>query len=135
MNTSPLIERLRLQCAGFKFIGGAMDLNESTLQSVVFPAAFVLPLSETGIDQGMNALANTTEQVWAVVTSIKAVRTTAQDQSADLATLRAQIKVALQAWQPDATAAPMRYHSGQLESAEAGVLLWIDLYTRTKYPT
>ncbi len=131
MNTGPIIDRLRAQCPAFRFIGGAMDLSESTLQAVVFPAAFVLPLSESNSDQGMNAL----DEVWAIVTVIKAMRTTAQDQSAELSALRTEIKAALYTWRPDGMTSPTKYHSGQLESAEAGVLIWVDHYTRTTYPT
>jgi len=131
MNTAPIIARLRDQCTGFKFIGGAMDLSESTLQAVNFPAAFVLPISESDSALGTN----TQEQVWAIVTAIKAVRTAAVDQSSELSSLREQIKAALLAWRSDTQTSPTVFSGGQLESVEAGALIWIDQYTCTKYQT
>jgi hypothetical protein len=131
MNTAPFIARLRAQCPGFKYIGGALDLNETTLQSANQPSAYVLPLSETaepGRLLGVHDQRIT--QTWGVVLVLRAARTTAQDQSAELDTLRQSVRTALAGWTPDAASTePLDIASGQLVSLEAGLLLWQDEFT------
>jgi hypothetical protein len=135
MNTAPLIDRLRTKCTGFKFIGGAMDLGESTLQAVNFPAAFVVPLVESaGPNQMLGTHDQQVSQTWGVVICIKNIRTTALDQSAALHTLRASVRDALTGWTPTPdTEAPFDFASGQLLDAEGGSLLWQDDYTRATH--
>lgn len=135
MNTAPLIARLQAQCPGFKFVGGAMDLSESAIQAVVFPAAFVIPLAESATPNIMLGTQDQTlEQTWGVVICLKAMRTTAQDQTAELQTLRAAVRSALTGWTPAPdTTEPFDFASGQLLDASGGSLLWQDDFTRATY--
>ena len=134
MNTTPYINRLRAQCPGFKFIGGALDLNESTLLATTYPAAFVLPMGEHAeANQMTGRHTQLLHQSWGVILTLKAVRTSANDQSAELQTLRAQIRSALMGWTPDADTAPLEFATGQLISLESGLLLWQDDFTTSTY--
>jgi hypothetical protein len=135
MNTSPYIERLRAQCPGFKFIGGALDLNESTLQPVVFPAAFVLPLNEQADANPMlGSHLQLLHQNWGVVILLKAIRTTVTDQSTELQTLRDQVRSSLIGWSPEPVGTtPLEFNSGQMIGLENGMLMWQDDYSTTYY--
>lgn len=135
MNTAPLIDRLRLQCPGFKFVGGAMDLSESTLQAVVFPAAFVIPLAESAQpNQMLGTHDQQVSQTWGVVLCLKNIRTAARDQTPELQALRMSVRNALTGWTPEPqTQEPFDFASGQLIDTEGGSLLWQDDYTRATY--
>lgn len=137
MNTAPLIARLQSQCTGFKFIGGAFDLNESALQAVVFPAAFVIPLAETAEPSELiGRHSQTFTQSWGVVICLKAIRTSAKDQTPELEPLRTSVRDALTGWTPSPdTQAPFDFASGQLIDAQGGSLLWQDDYIRNTYYT
>jgi len=135
MNTAPWIDRLRTQCPGFRFVGGALDLNEAALQSVVFPAAFVIPVSEAGEPLDITGLHVRMVQTWAVAVVLKAMRTKAGvDQTAELEVLRTQVRAALQGWQASAQHVPAQFEAGQLEAIEGGSLIWIDHYTAPLIP-
>jgi len=136
MNTAPIIARLQSQCPGLRFVGGALDLEESTLLSATYPAAFVIPLSESAEDNQFagSHLQNLTQQ-WGVLLAVKAVRTTASDQSAELQTLRLQIRAALIGWTPSAERTEFNFTSGSLLGADAGMLLWQDEFTTTQIIT
>lgn len=131
MNTAPLISRLQSKATGLRFIGGAMDLNESTLQAVQYPAAFVVPLGETAEPGRMLGVHDQLLiQQWAVVLVLRAMRTKAsQDQSAELHTLRQKVLFALAGWTASADAEPMDFVGGELISAEEGLLLWQDTFS------
>lgn len=135
MNTAPWIARLQAQCPGFRFIGGALDLSETTLQAVQLPAAFVIPVSETGAALSLDGQYNAPAQSWAVALVIKPMRTKASaDQSEELDTLRTQVKTALQGWQASPRHAPSQFDAGELDSMEAAALIWIDQYTTRVLP-
>jgi len=135
MNTAPIIARLQSKCAGFKFVGGAMDLGESTLQAVVFPAAFVIPLAESASpNQMIGTHDQQVNQTWGIVICLKAMRTTAQDQTTELQTLRSSVRNALTGWTPTPeTVEPFDFAAGQLLDSSGGSLLWQDDFTRDTY--
>ena len=134
MNTAPIIARLQAQCNGFKYTGGVLDLTEPTLLAPNYPGAFVIPLGESA---DPNILAGShlqrLHQQWGILLAIKSMRTSATDQSAELQTLRVQVRSALMGWAPDTASDPLEFSSGSLVSLEAGVLLWQDEYTTTQY--
>ncbi len=135
MNTAPWIARIADQCPAFKFVGGALDLSETTLQAVQLPAAFVIPVAETGTALTLDGAYSTPTQVWAVAIVQKAMRTKASaDQSDALDTLRTSVKVALQGYRPSPQHAPAQFDSGQLDSMEASTVIWIDQYTTRIMP-
>lgn len=135
MNTTPWIDRIQTQCPGLRFVGGALDLSEATLQAVVPPAAFVIPVSETGEPIDMAGLQQKRHQVWAVAIVIKAMPNKAgTDPAADLAPLRDQIRDALQGWAASPKHTPTQFDAGQLEAMEKGSIVWIDQYTTSQAP-
>lgn len=135
MNTAPFIERLQSQCPGFKFIGGALDLSEATLQAVQLPAAFVIPVAEAGEPMDMQGLRQMRVQTWAVAIVLKAMRIKAeQDQTAELQALRSAVQIALQGFQQTPQHSPTQFEAGQLEAMQGNAIAWIDQYTTTQTP-
>lgn len=131
MNTAPFIARLQAQCPGFKFVGGVLDLDDSTLQAVQYPAAFVVPLSETAEPSGMlGRHQQRLTQNWAVVLALRSIRTATRDNTDELDTLRQSVRSAIAGWCPDnATQSPANFTGGQLIDASGSALLWQDDYT------
>ena len=135
MNTTPIIDRIKAQASGFKFIGGALDLNESTLLAVQYPAVFVLPMGEVASDNlSISATVQSMEQSWGILIAIKSLRTSASsDQSAELQTLRDSTRAALLGWAPDSASTSLQYERGELLGIESGVVLWQDLFTSVRH--
>lgn len=131
MNTAPMIERLQERTSGLRFVGGALELEESTLQAVQYPAAFVIPLGEVPLPraQVLGLRVHAVQQRWAVVLVLRAMRTSAtQDQSEQLGALRQQVLHALTYWAPGEHAELLDFAGGELLSAEGGLLLWQDTF-------
>lgn len=126
-----MIERLQERTSSLRFVGGALELEESTLQAAQYPAAFVIPLGEEPQPnpQVLPSYLHAVKQRWAVVLVLRAVRTRAsQDQSAELNALRQQVLHALANWAPGEHADSLEFAGGELLASDAGLLLWQDTF-------
>lgn len=132
MNTQPWIDRIKLQCPQFRFVGGAIDLNEHTLKAAALPAAFVVPLSESA-DPGsmLGRHQQRVTQQWAVLTVFTSIRHTTRDDTDQLSALRLSLRNALTGWAPNTdTDEPVDFETGQLlDAASSSAMVWEDVFT------
>ena len=130
MNLSPIVEHLRTQLVGLRTVGASADLDAAIEGAVAMPAAFVLPLAETGRD---TRLLGITEQRITQSFGVLHVLSNRRDAPgsaalADLTTHRAALRTALVGWVPDAsTGEPVLFTGGRLMRLDGdGRLWWID---------
>lgn len=129
-----LVDRLAAECgAVFRRIGDAAELAaiEAVTQT---PAAFVVPLAETG--SGRDAMGaviqDLTIRFAVLVVQRRAGDRTGSRQAALLGDLRNAVKDALIGWPPEADDGPCRFVRGSLLDLEAGELRWADEYEFTR---
>lgn len=137
MDLSSILARLKTQLTGLKSVGVSADLDAAIEGVVAMPAAFVLPLAESGIDMGM--LSGTDEKVTQAFGVVHCLsnRRDAQGAAAldDLRDHRLNLRTALVGWVPDdATGEPVHFTAGRLLRLDGdGRLWWIDEFQLTTY--
>jgi hypothetical protein len=137
MDLSPILARLKTLLTGLKSVGVSADLDAAIEGVVAMPAAFVLPLAESGTDMGM--VSSTDEriaQAFGVVHCLSN-RRDAQGAAAldDLKVHRLNLRTALVGWVPDdATGEPITFTAGRLLRLDGdGRLWWIDEFQLITY--
>ena len=137
MDLSAIEARLKAQLTGVKSVGVAADLFAAATGVVPTPAAFVLPLADSGVDMGMlSATGEKIVQMFGVVHCINNRRDGKGGASLDdLKTLRLALRAALVGWVPDASnGEAVTFSSGRLLNLDGdGRLWWQDEFELTTY--
>lgn len=137
MDLSPVVARLKAQLTGLKAIGASADLDAAIDGVVAMPAAFVLPLAEQGTDMGLlSSTAESIVQAFSVIHVLNNRRDALGGAALDdLKTLRANLRVALVGWVPDASSGEaVTFTSGRLLRMDGdGRLWWADEFQVTTY--
>lgn len=136
MDLSAIITHLRATLTGLRSVGGAADLNAAFGGIVATPAAFVLPLAETGAAMGLLTASERVTQTFGVVHGISNARdSTGSAALEDLAALRQNLRVALVGWVPYASnGEAVAFSTGHLLQMDGNNRLWwIDEFTLTSY--
>lgn len=129
-----IIARLKAQVPALHYVGRAVDLTaaQKEMKPAMFPAAFVLPLSETGgaprYMTGVVAQKRTAGfSVVLVVRNLRDLSGAAA--SSDIEALRQLTDAALFGWVPDATHNAMIYNKGAMICLLQEELWWQDEYS------
>lgn len=137
MDLSSILARLKTQLTELKSVGVSADLDAAIEGVVAMPAAFVLPLADSGTDMGM--LSSTDEKVAQAFGVVHCLsnRRDAQGAAAldDLKVHRLNLRTALVGWVPDdATGEPVHFTAGRLLRLDGdGRLWWIDEFQLITY--
>ena len=130
MDLSLIVTHLRANMPALRSVGVSADLAAAEEGVVAFPAAFVIPLGDKGVDLGMvGSTGQRVAQTFGVVHCLSN-RRDAQGGAAlnDLAAMRAKLRTALVGWVPDAaTGEPVLFTAGRLLRLDGdGRLWWMD---------
>lgn len=130
MDLTPILNRLQEQLTGFRLVGTAVDLDAVLSGGVpVAPAAYLVPLSESGGDNSISSDAIQELNVSFAVILVVSNRRDATGAAAvaDLESFRALVRDALRGWSPDAdTCGPVLFSSGRVLLFDDGLLWWTD---------
>ena len=129
MDVSPIITRLKAQLTGFVVIAGSADLSAATDTAPATPAAYVLPLAETGVDPDLAGVYHQRlVQEFAVVLVVANLRdATGAAAAVDLQARRLQVRSALLGWVLDASNGEMvAFTAGRLLEFKDARLWWTD---------
>lgn len=130
MDLSPIVAHLRTQLPGLRSVGASADLEAAIDGALAMPAAFVLPLAESGRNTGLlGVTAQRIAQAFGVL-QVVSNRRDGQGGAAldDLNTHRLALRASLVGWVPDATTGePVLFTAGRLLRLDGdGRLWWID---------
>lgn len=138
MDLSLVEVQLKTDLSGLvRQVGVSADLDAAMRGTVTTPAAFVIPLTEVGKDDGL--LSNTSQsisQTFGVVQVVSNRRDVRGGAALDeLKTFRAALKNTLIGWVPDAdTGEPVVFSRGKLLKFDTdGRLWWIDEFRINSY--
>lgn len=137
MDLSLILARLKTQLIGLKSVGASADLDAAIEGVVAMPAAFLMPLAESGSEMGMVSM--TSERIVQSfgVLHVLSNRRDAQGGAAmnDLVALRLALRAALVGWVPDASnGEAVTFTAGRLLRLDGdGRLWWIDEFQLTTY--
>ena len=137
MDLSLIVTRLKTQLTALRSVGASADLDAAIDGVLAMPAAFVLPLAESGRDTGL--VGSTGERIVQSFGVLHCVsnRRDAQGGAAldDLKTHRLNLRQALVGWVPDAaTGEPVLFSGGRLLRLDGdGRLWWIDEFELITY--
>jgi hypothetical protein len=137
MDLSLIVARLKTQLGALRTVGASADLDAAIDGALAVPAAFVLPLTETGIDTSL--VGRTGQRIAQAFGVLQVVsnRRDAQGGAAldDLKNHRLNLRAALVGWVPDvATGEPVLFTSGRLLRLDGdGRLWWIDEFQLMTY--
>lgn len=135
MNLDPIVDRLESQVSALKLVGSAANFANAALKLAVFPAAFVLPATESAernpfMDQ---AVEQTVSMQFGVAFAVRDLKTSDGSAAHDaLEPVRSPVRDALLGWKPPDAEAGIEFVGGQLIEFENGVMWWVDTY-RTEY--
>ncbi|MCX7257997.1 MAG: hypothetical protein NTZ64_15120 [Polaromonas sp.] len=137
MDLSLIVVRLKAQLGALRSVGVSVDLDAAIEGVVAMPAAFVLPLAESGRDMGLlSQTGDCVTQAFGVLHCVSN-RRDAQGGAAlaDLKAHRLALRQALVGWVPDATTGePVRFTDGRLLRLDGdGRLWWIDQFELITY--
>lgn len=137
MDLSLIATRLKAQLTALRSVGASADLDAAIEGVVAMPAAFVLPLAESGTDMGVvSSTGERIAQAFGVLHCLSN-RRDAQGAAAldDLKTHRLNLRSALVGWVPDAaTGEPVTFTAGRLLRLDGdGRLWWIDEFQLITY--
>lgn len=137
MDLSLIVARLKAQLTALRSVGASADLDAAIDGAPPVPAAFVLPLGETGADTGLiNGTGERDVQTFGVVHVINNRRDAKGEASLDdLKNHRLNLRAALVGWVPDAaTGEPVKFAAGRLLRLDGeGRLWWIDEFQLITY--
>jgi hypothetical protein len=140
MKVAGIADRIRTQVSAnlVSFVGTALDLASAKEGAIQFPAVFVV---ELGDDAGDNERASgrviqRVESQIGVVIAMQDIGRLRGERGQDaLEDLRAAIRAALLAWEPEAGAEPMIFAQGRLLEWNEFSLWWQDAYLTATYIT
>lgn len=137
MDLSPIVARLRTELSALRSVGASADLDAAIEGAVAMPAAFVLPLAESGRDAALVGITAQRVTLAFGVLHVLSNRRDAQGGAAlgDLHAHRQALKRALVGWVPDAaTGEPVLFTGGRLLRLDGdGRLWWIDEFELMTY--
>ncbi|MCU0963537.1 MAG: Gp37 family protein [Burkholderiaceae bacterium] len=136
MDVSAIITRLRDQLSGFVAIGGAAELDAAIENTPGTPAAYVLPLAETGAEPDLLGIyRQRLTHEFAVVLVLGNLRDPlGAAASIDLASKRGAVRAALAGWAPNADGEPVIFSGGALLMFQEQRLWWRDEFrVRSEY--
>lgn len=129
MDTAAIIARLKAQLTGWVAIGGAADVDQAIETAPATPAAYVVPLAESGAPPDLIGIyRQDLVQAFGVVIVVANLRdATGAAAAADLQARRLAVLAALLGWAPDAaTGYPVVFTSGRLLQFRDARLWWTD---------
>jgi hypothetical protein len=140
MKVAGIADRIRTQVPAnlVAFVGTALDLASAQEGAIQFPAVFVV---ELGDDAGENERASgrviqRVEAQIGVVIAMQDLNRLRGERGQDaLEDVRAAIRAALLAWEPEAGADPMTFAQGRLLEWNEFALWWQDAYITAHYIT
>ncbi len=130
-NTEWIIDRLKSQATGFKFIGGAADMEAAEKSASPKPAALVLRVSEsaTGSKTGtMVVQQQNTVQFWVVTATKNLKDARGQEAQAEHSLLLNSISDALHGWTPHEDFTPIEFAGGNALGFTDQVFWWRDTF-------
>lgn len=131
MDATSIISRLKSQCPTLKIIDEALGLDDAASRTLATPSAFVLPLDETATPNAFfGAHVQEITATWGVAIAMPGIRAASRSLSAELNTVREQVRASLAGWTPDdATISPLNFIGGQFMARENNIIWWQDEFT------
>lgn len=129
---SPIVERLRAQCASLRHVAGAADFASIADRVTVHPAAWVVPLGDVAGENRFSAGA-TSQAVDASIGVVVCVGDVSDQKGSSaieaLTLVRREVLAALLGWPPDDGALGLNYAGGDALRFSAGLIWWQDTYS------
>lgn len=136
MDVSAFVTRLQAQVTGLREIGAAAGLEAAVARNLAAPAAYVIPLAETGtVIDGLGETNELEHRLFGVISVVETLDTSGGDAVLGLAGVRSQIKAALIGFVPDdTTGEPVIFMRGEIVQFKGdGRLWWSDEFQLKSY--
>ena len=131
MDVSDIITRLKAQCPTLKIVDEAMSMDDAAMRALSLPAAFVYLAGEQAeTNMARATYAHKLIQSWCVVVAVSGIRSAKSSLTADLNSVRAEIRSALCGWSPAGkNASKMKFVGGEFVAREKSVAWWQDEFS------
>ena len=136
MDVSAFVARLQNRMTGMREIGAAAGLEAAMASNLAAPAAYVIPLAETGtVIESLGETDELEHRLFGVISVVETRDPAGADAVLGLAEVRRQIKDALIGFVPDeATGEPVIFMGGEIVQFKGdGRLWWSDEFQLKSY--